>query len=381
MKRKIRLQGKLLIALAIVLCLTGTTVGVMALTSSGSGVTVENFVGKDKKVVETWRKKNDVSKDQIAYAYAYDDTKDKDIVLKQSIASGKTLKSDETLKVTVSKGADPNKEFELPDFTDKEEKEIKKWFTDNKFTNVTYTYEINPEVENGKFISMDHETGTKVKRSEPITVTICTPLDAEQVEVPDLTGISKADLDSWASTNRINISYIERASDTVEKGGILSVSVNKGDRLNAGDTITVEISSGPAENEEDREKADYKPADNGTVEAPSNVSGGEQSGGTIDNSNNGGSGDNTPSDAGEETTVSVNFVYDQRQVLALQGSFTLDQIKSAVINMARQSGVPNPEAIKFIPGSGENPGVESLTASGTPVSSGADITCTYNISN
>lgn len=293
MKRKIRLQGKLLIALAIVLCLTGTTVGVMALTSSGSGVTVENFVGKDKKVVETWRKKNDVSKDQIAYAYAYDDSKEKDIVLKQSISSGKTLKNDETLKVTVSKGADPNKEFELPDFTDKEEKEIKKWFTDNKFTNVTYTYEINPEVENGKFISMDHETGTKVKRSEPITVTICTPLDAEQVEVPDLTGISKADLDSWASTNRINISYIERASDTVGKGGILSVSVNKGDRLNAGDTITVEISSGPAENEEEREKADYKPADNGTVEAPSNVSGGEQSGGTIDNSNNGSSGDNT----------------------------------------------------------------------------------------
>lgn len=377
MKRKIRLQGKILIALAIVLCLAGTTVGVMALTSSGSGVTVDNFVGKDKKVVETWRKKNDVSKDQIAYAYAYDDSKDKDIVLKQSIASGKTLKSDETLKVTVSKGADPNKEFELPDFTDKEEKEIKKWFTDNKFTNVTYTYEINPKVENGKFISMDHETGTKVKRSEPITVTICTPLDAEQVEVPDLSGISKADLDNWASTNRINISYIERASDTVEKGGILSISVNKGDRLNAGDTITVEISSGPAENEEDREKADYKPADNGTVEAPSNVSGGEQSGGSIDNSNN----DNSNNSSNVEETTYYQFNYDIREKLALQGNVSLDTIKSTIIGIATRNNIPNPGSINFVPGSGVNPGVEDLTPSGTSVTDGSQITCIYNIAD
>lgn len=378
MKRKIRLQGKILIALAVVLCLTGTTVGVMALTSSGSGVTVDNFVGKDKKVVETWRKKNDVSKDQIAYAYAYDDSKDKDIVLKQSIASGKTLKSDETLKVTVSKGADPNKEFELPDFTDKEEKEIKKWFTDNKFTNVTYTYEINPEVENGKFISMDHETGTKVKRSEPITVTICTPLDAEQVEVPDLSGISKADLDKWASTNRINISYIERASDTVEKGGILSVSVNKGDRLNAGDTITVEISSGPAENEEDREKADYKPADNGTVEAPSNVSGGEQSGGTIDNSTNGGSSGNT---SGEPTPVGVVPTFTDEDNMYLSNMKSDNEMINYVYG-AISSNCPGTNINVNVSHGQEFTGVGSLSvSSGTWVYAGDTINCTIYVND
>lgn len=356
MKRKIRLQGKILIALAVVLCLAGTTVGVMALTSSNSGVTVDSFVGKDKKVLETWRKKNDVSKDQIAYSYAYDDFKEKDIVLKQSIASGKTLKSDETLKVTVSKGADPNKEFELPDFTDKEEKEIKKWFTDNKFTNVTYTYEINPEVENGKFISMDHETGTKVKRSEPITVTICTPLDAEQVEVPDLSGISKADLDNWASTNRINISYIERASDTVEKGGVLSISVNKGDRLNAGDTITVEISSGPAENEEDREKADYKPADNGTVEAPSNVSGGEQSGGA-------------PS---VEPTPAPTTYYDVPNIdTSLAEGLTSGEIQNYVQNVITSSGIPGNVTFRVVNGSYN--GIDSI--SGTQVTDASEIVC------
>lgn len=372
MKKKIRLQGKILIALAVVLCLAGTTVGVLALTSSGSGVTVENFVGKDKKVVETWRKKNDVSNDQIAYAYAYDDSKDKDIVLKQSIASGKTLKSDETLKVTVSKGADPNKEFELPDFTDKVEKEIKKWFTDNKFTNVTYTYEINPEVENGKFISMDHETGTKVKRSEPITVTICTPLDAEQVEVPDLSGISKDDLDSWASTNRINISYIERASDTVEKGGILSVSVNKGDRLNAGDTITVEISSGPAENEEDREKADYKPADNGTVEAPSNVSGGEQTGGVP-------SVEPTPTP--DPTPVGVVPSFTDEDNMFLSNMKSDSEMINYVYN-AISANCPGTNVNVTVSHGQEFTGVGSLSVgSGTPVYAGDTINCTIYVND
>lgn len=277
MKRKIRLQGKLLIALAVVLCIAGTTVGTLALTSvSNNGVTVANFVGKDKKTVETWAKKNDVSDKQISYAYAYDDEKDKDIVLKQSIKAGNTLQSDETLKVTVSRGADPQKEFELPDFTGKEEKEVRKWFQDNKFTNVTYQYEDSSEVESGKFISLDHETGTKVKRSDAITVLICTPLEGNEVEIPDFTGYTKADLDNWAAENSINISYIERASDTTEAGTVLSISVNKGDRLNAGDTITVEISTGPVDEEESRTTAAPKPADNGNVQEPSNVSGGDQ---------------------------------------------------------------------------------------------------------
>lgn len=370
MKRKIRLQGKLLIALAVVLCIAGTSVGVLALTSTSvSGVKVGNFVGKDKKVVETWRKKNDVDKNQIAYAYAYDEDKDTDIVLKQSVKAGNTLKSDETLKVTVSKGADPNKEFELPDFTGKEEKEIKKWFTDNKFTNVTYTYEINSDVENGKFISMDHETGSKVKRSETITVTICTPLDAEQVEVPELSGISKADLDSWAATNRINISYIERASDTIAEGEIISISVDKGDRLNAGDTITVEISTGPAKNEEDREQADYKPADNGTAGAPSNVSGGGQSGTTTVEP-----ATPTPTPS-EPTSYAVPYIdvswYDGMDANAIQQS-----IQELISN----SGIPG--SVSFSVNHNQiNNEVSSITPTGTSVTDASQITCVINSMN
>ena len=52
MKKKITLQGILIIVAAALLGITGTTVGVMALMGQSSAVTVDNFVGKTKKVVE-----------------------------------------------------------------------------------------------------------------------------------------------------------------------------------------------------------------------------------------------------------------------------------------------------------------------------------------
>lgn len=361
MKRKIRLQGKILIALAAVLGIAGTTVGVLALTSP-SGVKVDNFIGKDKKVVETWRSKNDVEKNQINYSYIYDEEKDKDIVLKQSVKKGDYLTSDEILKITVSKGADPDKEFELPDFTGKEEKEVKAWFTKNKFTSVTYTYEVDPEVEQGKFISMDHDTGSKVKRSDAITVKICTPLDADQVEVPDLSSMSKADIENWANTNRINVNFVERSNDTIAEGEIISISVNKGDRLNPGDTITVEISSGKAKDEEDRETPGQR-EDNNNAPAPSQVSGGEQT----PSDNPGTSGGNA------ETPVETTYYPVPSIDCDLADGLEPAQIESYVQGVISSAGIPGNVSFQVVDGSVK--GISSITGAGTQVSDASQIIC------
>ena len=83
MKKKITVQGILIIVAAALLGITGTTVGVMALMGQSSAVTVDNFVGKTKKTVETWRTKNSIDSKQVSYIYKYDEEKDKDAVLKQ----------------------------------------------------------------------------------------------------------------------------------------------------------------------------------------------------------------------------------------------------------------------------------------------------------
>lgn len=274
MKKKITLQGILIIVAAALLGITGTTVGVMALMGQSSAVTVDNFVGKTKKVVETWRKDNSIETDRVIYVYAYDEEKEKDVVLRQNLKAGTSFTSDSNLKITLSNGVDPDKEFELPDFKDKTEKEVKAWFTDNKFTAVTYAYETDDSITPGNFISMDKEAGSKVKRSDAIKVTICTPLEGEEVLVPSLATMSKDEITSWADQNRINVAFIERANDTISQGSVISVSVNEGQRLKAGDSITVEISSGPAQNEEDRETPQYKPEDKTPVQTPENTTSG-----------------------------------------------------------------------------------------------------------
>lgn len=291
MKKKITLQGILIIVAAALLGITGTTVGVMALMGQSSAVTVDNFVGKTKKVVETWRKDNSIETDRVTYVYAYDEEKEKDVVLRQNLKAGTSFTSDSNLKITLSNGVDPDKEFELPDFKDKTEKEVKAWFTDNKFTAVTYAYETDDSITPGHFISMDKEAGSKVKRTDAIKVTICTPLEGEEVLVPSLATMSKDEIASWADQNRINVSFIERASDTVAQGGIISVSVTKGQRLKPGDSVSVEISSGPADQGEDRYNAQQKDNTEVNVTPPANqsVSGGNPTGNTTpsDNTNTG----------------------------------------------------------------------------------------------
>ena len=274
MKRKITLQGILIIVAAALLGITGTTVGVMALMGQSYAVTVENFVGKTKKVVETWRKDNSIETARVTYVYAYDEEKDKDVVLRQNLKAGTSFTSDSNLKITLSNGVDPDKEFELPDFKEKTEKEVKAWFTDNKFTAVTYAYETDDSITPGNFISMDKEAGSKVKRSDAIKVTICTPLEGEEVLVPSLATMSKDEIASWADQNRINVSFVEISNDTISVGSVISVSVNEGQRLKPGDIVTVEISSGPAKNEDDRETPQYKPEDTTPVQTPENTTSG-----------------------------------------------------------------------------------------------------------
>ena len=367
MKRKITLQGILIIVAAALLGITGTTVGVMALMSPSSAVTVENFVGKTKKTVETWRTKNSIDSKQVSYIYKYDEEKDKDTVLKQNMKAGTSFTSDSKLRITLSNGADPDVEFELPDFTDQNEKDVKAWFTKHKFTSVTYVYEMSETVTPGNFISMDQETGAKVKRSAEIKVTFCIPLDSEEVIVPSLASMSRDDIASWADEHRINVSFIERANDTIAKGSVISVSVSDVERLSAGDSITVEISSGPAE-EEDRYNGEEKDNSQNNVTPPSNdqVSSGDPSGNTSPSDNQQVTPEPAPSPDPE--TYSVPYIE-----IDLYDGKDANTIMSSINGIVAGANIPG--SVNYVVKEGPYTGVHSITEAGKQVSSAAEITC------
>ena len=369
MKKKITLQGILIIVAAALLGITGTTIGVMALMNQAPAVTVEDFVGKTKKTVESWRKDNSIEADRVSYVYEYDEEIKEDIVISQSMKKGDVFKTDSKLKITLSKGADPDKEFELPDFTDKNEKEVKAWFTDNKFTSVTYSYEMNEDVTPGTFISMDKEAGTKVKRSAEIKVVICTPLEGEEVLVPSLSSMSKDDIVSWAEQNRINVSFVESANDTIPAGSIISISVNENDRLNPGDTITVEVSTGPADQGEDRYNAQPKedPPVNVTPPADNTVSGGNPTSPTTPSDNQ----SVTPAPEPEPTPDPVRYSVPKFPLADLQGD-SPEVLKERVNYIVTGARIPG--KVTYVVEPNEFPGVASITVNGNDITDNTTVT-------
>ena len=123
-KRKLKKSVKIILCgIFMGVISTATTIGLLAM--NGSSVKVVNFVNQKKSDVEKWRKDNDIDTSQIIYKYEYNEEKDKNVVLKQSLKAGESLNNDNDLKITLSNGADPSVTFELPDFTGKKEDEIK----------------------------------------------------------------------------------------------------------------------------------------------------------------------------------------------------------------------------------------------------------------
>lgn len=262
-------------AFTAILCV-GMTITILAINNPS--IKVKNFVGQSKKVVETWRKENKLDEKQVVYTYAYSEETKENNVLEQSLKEGEVLSDNDVLKVTLSHGPDPDKEFALANFEGKTKEEIAQWFTQYNFTNVSYTYEENADIQENTYISMDPAVGTIVKRSDAITIKI-SGIDPEvKITAPDLSNYSKENLEAWAKENEITINYEEVYSDSVENGAIVSISIEDGATLKKGDTITVSISKGPQPEEEKQKdmqntkQAGSSSANTQVSSAPSNSS-------------------------------------------------------------------------------------------------------------
>lgn len=206
---------------------------------------VIDFIGKDITIAKDWATKNRVS-GQMAYIYVFDEEKNKDIILKQSKKEGSFLSSEEILTLNVSKGADPDKEFMMADFSGKSEAEIKAWFAENKFSNVTYEYRYTDEDQytEGMFLSIKPEGTKKAKRSDHIEIILATK-KSEDITLPDLTLYSLENTEAWASENRLSLNTVWTENDAAY-GTILSSDPAAGTTLHTGDVINITVSSGPA---------------------------------------------------------------------------------------------------------------------------------------
>ncbi|MBR3365269.1 MAG: PASTA domain-containing protein [Solobacterium sp.] len=234
----------LITALIGITAASAAVAGSIWLIRSNQSTEIPDFTGQYRLDVERWAKDKNINENQLVFTYRYDEIGENDTVLSQNPAGGERLAEDEKFTVTLSRGADPNVEFTMPDFSGKTGKEIRKWFDDNKFLHVEYLYEYTEDetVSEGGFISSEPAAGAKLKRSANVSVHLYTK-QLQEVTVPDLSGYSLNNIRAWADENRIslNIEYVE--SDTEPDSRITAVSVEPGTVIHTGDRITVTVIS------------------------------------------------------------------------------------------------------------------------------------------
>ncbi|SFW13945.1 Stk1 family PASTA domain-containing Ser/Thr kinase [Selenomonas ruminantium] len=136
-------------------------------------------------------------------------------------------------------------EVEVPDVTGKQ-MTLAKQILEDKRLRVKVDEEFSAEVPAGMVISQNPEGGAKVKEERLITIKVSK--GGENIEMPDIRGLKKADAIAKLEKMGLKIGLItEKASDTEEAGVVISTDPRVGTRVTRGETIDLVISKGKKE--------------------------------------------------------------------------------------------------------------------------------------
>ena len=124
----------------------------------------------------------------------------------------------------------------MPDVEGRSEAEAEKMLQDAKLTVIHGKAENSDEVEEGHVISSDPEAGTEVEEGTEVTIVIS--LGEDQATVPDLRNKSASDAEAALKEAGLSGSASEEYSDSVAAGQVISQSIDQGEKVDKGTTIS-----------------------------------------------------------------------------------------------------------------------------------------------
>jgi serine/threonine-protein kinase len=187
-----------------------------------------------------------------------DDEDDKDKVIKQDPDANAKVKKGDTITITLSKGADPDKAGDNGD-NNSDEKLAPDVIGKSK-ASAQYSIEeagFVPEVKSADsdkpmdtVISQDPKSGKPLAEGSTITITISLGPKAKEVSVPNLIGKTKSSASSALKKVNLILSVdSEDYSDEYKKGAVMWQEYKSGTKLNEGQSVKVKISKGAEEKE------------------------------------------------------------------------------------------------------------------------------------
>ena len=222
-------------------------------------VIVPNFIGLKYEDVLKYIEENHLNNVKIVYQKS---EKDPDTVISQS-KSG-TMKRNSEIIITFAKSGEELEEVEIIDFTNKTELYAKSWLEKYGFK-VEIKEDYSDTIDAGLVMDQSAKNETKKVKEDVITLTIS---KGKKLLAPNLSGMTKDEINKWAIENNVTIKYKEEYSDTLVLGDVINSSVNENDIIDNKEVV-ITISKGKLEmirlttvnefiNWAEREKIDYQ---------------------------------------------------------------------------------------------------------------------------
>ncbi|RKS06517.1 serine/threonine-protein kinase [Nocardiopsis sp. Huas11] len=171
--------------------------------------------------------------------------------------SGTEVPLDEDIVLYVSSGPGA---IEIPDVAGQSQADAIATLNGEGFENVTTEERPSNDVDQGTAIGTEPGAGGSAAPDAEITVLVSS--GPEQVQIPDLLGMTREDAESALSQEGLNAAFQEQEDATAAAGTVISQAPAAGQSVNAGTTVTITLATEPAQPDpptDDEEPTDPDP--------------------------------------------------------------------------------------------------------------------------
>lgn len=191
--------------------------------------------------INTWISDNQLTGAKVSTEYSDIVAKDKVIDYSFTDGSEDLFKRKNRVTINVSLGQETLSEtVVVTDFSAMKAGAILQWGADNGVS-ITLEKAFDEYVAAGSVISQSVKANTEMLRTNNIVVVLS---EGVSITMPDLSTMTKDDANNWAKANNVNLTVVEKYSDTKTKSTLYGQSVASGKKIMEGDTIKVSCSLG-----------------------------------------------------------------------------------------------------------------------------------------
>lgn len=208
-------------------------------------VTVTDFKDKYYTEVESWAKTNKINLEKVE---VYNDKVESGKVVSQSVAANKTMKQNETLTITVSKG----KGVKVPDFYKMNKEEIEAWAAKNGIVPTVTTKYSNSD---SHVLEANVKVGQTISASDDVQIVLNAGkyFYAADEGLTEIVGMNANKLEDWCNSKREKgidgfagnwSGSSEVYSETYSKGQIVSYEISSystGQTYNFNDRLPLDV--------------------------------------------------------------------------------------------------------------------------------------------